>query len=216
VSFGVVAGDAAKLDPPADVKLKAPGEWKLAGTPRRRLDIHDKVTARTVYAIDVRLPNMLHAAIVQCPVFGGTLKSVDESSIAAKPGVRGVVRMTDAVAVVADSWWRAKRAADDLRVTWDDRGNGALSTAAIADFVRNGLDSSEAQVGRADGDAAAALERAATPHRSGLRGAVSRARHHGAADLHRPCAARPRRDLGADPGSGDGDGHRRARRWCAQ
>jgi isoquinoline 1-oxidoreductase beta subunit len=161
VSFGVVAGDAAKLDPPADVKLKAPGEWKLAGTPRRRLDIHDKVTARTVYAIDVRLPNMLHAAIVQCPVFGGTLKSVDESSIAAKPGVRGVVRMTDAVAVVADSWWRAKRAADDLRVTWDDRGNGALSTAAIADFVRNGLDSSEAQVGRADGDAAAALERAA-------------------------------------------------------
>jgi len=72
-------------------------------------------------------------------------------------GVRGVVRMPDAVAVVADSWWRAKCAADALKVTWDDRGNGSLSTGAIADFVRHGLDANEAQAGRADGDAAAAL-----------------------------------------------------------
>jgi isoquinoline 1-oxidoreductase beta subunit len=157
LTFGAVADAAAKLDPPADVKVKAPGEWKLAGTPQRRLDVYDKVTAQPVYAIDVRLPDMLYAAIVQCPVFQGVLKSVDENSIAEMKGVRGVVRMPDAVAVVADSWWRAKRAADALKVTWDDRGNGALSTRAIADFVRGGLDANEAQVGRADGNVAAAF-----------------------------------------------------------
>ena len=68
---------------------------------------------------------MLYAAIAQCPVFGGALRSVDEASIAGMAGVRGVVRMPDAVAVVADSWWRAKRAVDVLRVEWDDRGNRA-------------------------------------------------------------------------------------------
>ena len=161
LSFGAVAADAAKLAPPANVELKDPGAWKLAGKPRRRLDIHDKVTGQPIYAIDVRLPDMLYAAIVQCPVFQGALKSVDESSIAGMKGVRGVVRMPDAVAVVADSWWRAKRAADALRLTWDDRGHGALSTAAIADYVRGGLDASQAQVGRSDGDAAAALATAA-------------------------------------------------------
>ena len=74
---------------------------------------------------------MLYAAIVHCPVFKGTPKSVDESSIAGMKGVRKIVRMDDAVAVIADSWWRAKRAADALKVTWDDRGNGALSSTAI-------------------------------------------------------------------------------------
>ncbi len=161
VTFGAVAEAAAKIEPPAGVKLKHARDWKLAGTARKRLDVLDKVTAQPVYAIDVRLPDMLHAAIVQCPVFGGTLKSVDESSIAALPGVRGVVRMPDAVAVVADSWWRAKRAADALCVTWDDRGNTRISSAAIAQSVREALDAPAAQVARADGNPAAALSRAA-------------------------------------------------------
>jgi len=161
VSFGAVAEAAAKIDPPADPVVKAPSQWRLAGTPRRRLDIFDKVTAQPVYALDVRLPDMLYAAIVQCPVFKGTLQSVDESSIAGMRGVRRVVRMPDAVAVVADSWWRAKRAADALRVTWDSRGNGQVSSSSIAQFVEAGLDVAEAQVGRADGDAVAALAGAA-------------------------------------------------------
>ena len=117
----------------------------------------DKITAQPVYAIDVRLPDMLYAAIVQCPVFGGALKSVDENSIAGMKGVRGIVRMPDAVAVVADSWWRAKRAAEALRVEWDDRGNRQVSDATIAQYGARGLDAPTAQVGRADGDAAAAL-----------------------------------------------------------
>jgi isoquinoline 1-oxidoreductase subunit beta len=159
LSFAAVAPAAARIKPPAEVALKPVSAWTLAGTPQRRLDVADKVTGQPVYAIDVRLPNMLYAAIRHCPVFGGALRSVDDNSISKMPGVRGVVRMPDAVAVVADSWWRAKRAADALAVSWDDCGNGAVSTASIAEFVRGGLSAGdeEAHIGRADGAAAAAL-----------------------------------------------------------
>ncbi len=160
LTFGEVAEAAAKIEPPVDIELKPPHAWKLAGTPRKRIDVFDKVTAQPVYAIDVRLPDMLYAAIVQCPVFGGELKSVDETSIAGMAGVRGVVRMPDAVAVVADSWWRAKRATDALRVAWDDRGNNQISSASIAQTVRAGLIAPTSQVGRFNGDAVATLGRA--------------------------------------------------------
>src|SRR5579862_2354296 len=161
LTFGAVAADAAKIEPPANVDVKPPRAWKLAGTPRKRLDVFDKVTAKPVYAIDVRLPGMLYAAIMQCPVFGGALKSIDYSPIVTMAGVRGVVPMPDAVAVVADSWWRAKRAIDALQVDWDDCGNSGVSGASIAEAVRAGLAAADSQIGRADGDAAAALSRAA-------------------------------------------------------
>jgi isoquinoline 1-oxidoreductase subunit beta len=160
VTFGAVAADASKLKPPTDVALKDPSQWTLAGKPRRRLDVLDKVTAQPVYAIDVRLPGMLYAALAHCPVFGGAPKSIDESAIAAMKGVRRVVRMPDAVAVVADSWWRAKCALEALPIVWDDRGNGGVSSAKIAEAVRAALDAEKAQVGRSDGDVAAGLARA--------------------------------------------------------
>src|SRR4029077_58981 len=165
VSFGAIAPPAAPIAPPDDVALRPPSAWRLAGTRQKRLDVPDKVAGQPVYAIDVRLPNMLYAAIRHCPIFGGALKSVDENSIAEMAGVRGVVRMPDAVAVVADAWWRAKRAADALAVTWDDCGSGEVSTASIAEFVRAGLAADFAavavQIARADGNAAAALAGAA-------------------------------------------------------
>jgi isoquinoline 1-oxidoreductase beta subunit len=160
-SFGAVADDAAKIEPPARVALKDPRDWKLAGTPRRRLDLYDKVTAQPVFAIDVRLPDMLCAAVVHCPVFQGTLKSVDASPIATMKGVRGVVRLPDAVAVVADTWWQAKRASEALRIEWDDCGNRQFSSTSIEKMVREGLYMSPAHVARADGDATAALAGAA-------------------------------------------------------
>ena len=160
VLFGAVAEAAARIEPPAEVKLKDPSEWKLVGKPRRRLDVLAKVMAQPVYAIDVRLPDMLYAAIVQCPVFGGKLRSVDENAIAAMKGVRGVVRLPEAVAVVADSWWRAKCALEALPIVWDDCGNKRVSSAQIADFVRGGLDVNEGQIGRADGDVSAGFARA--------------------------------------------------------
>ncbi len=160
VTFGAVAEDAARVEPPADVKLKDPSQWKLVGTPRRRLDVLDKVTANTVYAIDVRLPDMLYAALTHCPAFGGVLKSADEKAIANMPGVRRVVRMPDAVAVVADSWWRAKRALNALPIEWDALGNDRVSSASVAEVVRSGLDAEKSQVGRSDGDVAAGLQQA--------------------------------------------------------
>ena len=158
--FGEVARDAVKLTPPENVALKDPAEWKLAGTPRNRLDVLDKVTGRPVFAIDVRLPDMLYAALVRCPVFRGTLKSVDESSIQGMRGVRRIVRLPDAVAVVAESWWIAKNAAEALRVTWDDGGNGGVSTETICEIVRTGLDETPGHVGYAQGDFAAGVARA--------------------------------------------------------
>ena len=132
-TFAAVAVDAANIeieDPP----LKDPKHWKLLGTPQRRLDVPAKVTGRPVYAIDVRLPGMLYAAIRQCPVFGGTVKSVDESAIAGMKGVRRVVRMADSVAVVADSWWRAKRALDVLPIVWDEQETAAYRATASPDW----------------------------------------------------------------------------------
>jgi isoquinoline 1-oxidoreductase beta subunit len=155
VSFGAVAEAAARIEPPVEVKLKDPSEWKLVGKPRRRLDVLAKVMAQPVYAIDVRLSDMLYAAIVQCPVYGGKLRSVDENAIAPMKGVRGVVRLPDAVAVVADSWWRAKCALEALPIVWDDRGNKRVSSAGIAEFVRAGLEAKEGQIGRVDGDVSA-------------------------------------------------------------
>jgi isoquinoline 1-oxidoreductase subunit beta len=157
VTFGAVAEAAAKVPPPAEVELKDPRDWKLAGKPQRRLDVPAKVAAQPIYAIDVRLPGMLYAAIVHCPVFGGEPKTIDDSAIAGMKGVRRVVRLPNAVAVIADSWWRAKRAVEALPIEWEPRGNGRVSTASIADIVRAGLSAEKSQVGRSDGDVAAAL-----------------------------------------------------------
>jgi isoquinoline 1-oxidoreductase beta subunit len=160
LSFGAIAEAATKIELPGDVPLKDVDSWKLAGTRQRRLDVPNKVNGQTLYGIDVRLPDMLYAAVVQCPVFRGTVKSVDESSIAGLKGVRRIVQLPGLVAVVADNWWQAKRAADALRIEWDAGGNENVSSASIAQVVRGGLDAPATQVGRTDGDPAAVLAKA--------------------------------------------------------
>jgi isoquinoline 1-oxidoreductase subunit beta len=162
ITYGRIAANAVDIAPPSQVKLKDPKDWKLIGTPQRRLEIADKVTGKPIYAIDVRLPNMLYAAIVQCPVFKGTLKSVDETKLAGLKGIRCVVKQADAVAVVADSWWRAKKAAAMLPVTWDFGDNAGVSSDSIREQVRAGLSASDARVGRSDGDVDRALAQAVT------------------------------------------------------
>jgi isoquinoline 1-oxidoreductase subunit beta len=162
VSYGKVADAAAKLTPPSDVVLKSAKDWKIAGKPLKRLDTPDKLVGKTTYGIDVRLPGMLYAAISACPVFGGTLKSYDEAKARGMPGVKHVVRVgDDAVAVVADSWWRAKTALEALPVAWDEGKNAKVSSATIADFLKEGLDSDQAIVGNQAGDVQAALAGAA-------------------------------------------------------
>jgi len=159
-TFGRVAAAAARTEPPGSVTLKSPKDWTLIGTRQKRLEIADKVTGRPIYGIDVRLPGMLHATLAQCPVFRGKLKSVDDTRALAMPGVRQVVKLDDAVAVVADSWWQARQALDALAIGWDEGEHGEVSSASIDKLVRAGLDAREAGVGREQGDVADGFARA--------------------------------------------------------
>ncbi|HMH88562.1 MAG TPA: molybdopterin cofactor-binding domain-containing protein, partial [Steroidobacteraceae bacterium] len=157
-TFGKVAEAAAKLTPPADVKLKDPKDWKLAGKALKRLDTPDKVVGKTVYGIDVKLPGMLNAAIKDCPVTGGKLKSYDEAKIAGMKGVKKVVKVGDtAVAVVADTFWHAKTALDALPIVWDEGENAKVSSASIAKWLSEGLEGGPAYVGNSNGDVNTAL-----------------------------------------------------------
>ncbi|QAU48351.1 xanthine dehydrogenase family protein molybdopterin-binding subunit [Bradyrhizobium guangzhouense] len=161
-TYGKVAEAAAKLTPPADVKLKDPKDWRLIGKGVKRLDTADKVTGTTVYGIDVKLPGMLNAAIKDCPVTGGKLKSYDEAKISGMKGVKKVVKVGDtAVAVVADTFWHAKTALDALPIVWDEGENAKVSSASIAKWLAEGLDGGPAYVGNSNGDAKAALAGAA-------------------------------------------------------
>lgn len=160
--YGEVAADAAKLPVPTDVPVKQPSEWKIIGQGVKRLDTKDKLNGKQVYAIDMQLPDMLNAAIAQCPVFGGKLVSFDADRIKAMPGVRQVVAVGDnAVAVVADKWWQAKTALGQLQIVWDEAGNSKVDSAQIAEFLMQGLDAQQAALGQQQGDVAAALYGAA-------------------------------------------------------
>jgi isoquinoline 1-oxidoreductase beta subunit len=165
IRYGEIAAAAARLTPPdpKSIKLKDPKEWKVAGKPLKRLDTADKLDGSKVFAIDLKLPGMLNAAIKDCPVFGGRLASYDESKIAGMPGVKKVVRVKDtAVAIVADTWWQAKKALDALPVVWDERGNGSQSSAGIAEKLQEGLTASATNGERRNGDALKAIAEAAT------------------------------------------------------
>jgi isoquinoline 1-oxidoreductase beta subunit len=138
VSFGKVADAASKLEPPKDVKLKDPKDWKLIGKSVKRIDIPDTVMGRQRYGIDVQLPGMLYAAIAQCPVFGSKVKSVDASKVEGRRGIVKVLPMESFVAVVADNWWRAKEALRDVHIDWDVGANGNVSSASLMEFYRSG------------------------------------------------------------------------------
>ena len=163
-SYGKLAAAASKVAPPDQkaIKLKDPKNWKIAGKPLQRLDTADKLNGSKVYAIDLKLPGMLCAAIKDCPVFGGKLKSFDESKVAKMPGVKKVVKVKDTgVAVVADTWWRAKKALDALPIVWDEPAVATSSSAKIADFLKEGLTVAETNGERKQGDALGAIAGAA-------------------------------------------------------
>jgi isoquinoline 1-oxidoreductase beta subunit len=152
-TFGKVANAAAKLEAPKEVKLKDPKDWKLIGKPVPRIDIPDTVMGRQRYGIDVQLPGMAYAAIAQCPVFGGKVKSLDASRVQGRRGIVKVLSLESFVAVVADNWWRAKEALRDVAIEWDTGASGGVSSASLMDFYRGGLDAQQdIAVGRKDGD----------------------------------------------------------------
>ena len=161
-TYGKVAEAAAKLEPPKEVPLKNPKDWKIAGKPIKRLDTADKLTGKQIYSMDVKQPGMLNAAIKESPVFGGKVKSFDAAKIEKMPGVKKVLQVGDAaVAVVADTWWNAKTALEALPIVWDDGPNAKVSSASIAEMLKAGLDAPEAFVGNQQGDAKAAIAGAA-------------------------------------------------------
>jgi CO/xanthine dehydrogenase Mo-binding subunit len=160
LTYGALAEKAAKVPVPAQVVLKDPKDFRLIGTPAKRLDTPDKVNGKAQYGIDVRLPGMKIATVAASPVVGGKVAGLDERKALVIKGVHQVVRLDDAVAVVADHMWAAKQGLAALAVRWDDGANASVSTADVA----RGLDEASQKPGvvaRKQGDAAAAIKRAA-------------------------------------------------------
>jgi isoquinoline 1-oxidoreductase subunit beta len=161
-TYGKVADAAGKLEAPKDIPLKDIKSWTIAGKPLKRLDTLDKTNGKLVYSIDLKLPGMLNAALKICPVFGGKIKSFDAAKVQGMPGVKKVAPIADiGVAVVADTWWRAKTALDALPIEWDVGPNGNVQSADIAAAQKEGLTATEAFLGNQAGDARAALAGAA-------------------------------------------------------
>jgi isoquinoline 1-oxidoreductase beta subunit len=160
--YGQVAAAAAKLEPPKEVALKDPKDWTIAGKPLLRLDTVDKTNGKKIYGMDLKLPGMLNAAIKDCPVFGGKVKSFDAAAIKDMPGVKHVLPVGDsAVSVVAETWWQAKSALDVLPIVWDEGEHAKVSSESIAAWLKEGLDAPTAVVGNQNGDVKAAIASAA-------------------------------------------------------
>jgi isoquinoline 1-oxidoreductase beta subunit len=149
------------MEIPTDITLKAPAEWKIAGTSPARFDIPAKTNGSQVYASDVHLPGMLYASVMRSPVFGAKLKSHDESKAMAMRGVKQVVADEDWVAVVADNWWRANKALLAMPIEWDKSEHDGVSSESIMQFLRTGIDANDVPVAREDGEVEAAFAGAA-------------------------------------------------------
>ena len=138
IKYGALVDDAAKMPTPENVALKRPEEFKLIGTPAKRLDAPSKVNGTAIYGIDAKPPGVKIATLAQSPVFGGRLKSVDDTAAKAVKGVRQIVQLDDAVAVVADHMGAAKKGLAALIIQWDKGPNATLNTEDIARDLGNG------------------------------------------------------------------------------
>ena len=193
--YGELAVEAAAIKLDKEPAIKKPDQFKFIGRRLARLDVPLKINGTAKYGIDLDVPDMVHAAIIACPVFGGTVKSVDERAIAGRRGVMQVVKLKDAVAVIADRHWRAQTALDMLPIEWEVGAAGSTDSAQFRKAYhrrarpegRGRAPRRQCRCGDADG-------------RQGDRGDLRRADHRacadGAAQRHRARAGRPRRRLG--------------------
>lgn len=161
LTYGALAEAASELTPPEDIPLKDPADWTIIGQPKLRLDTKDKLTGAQVFGADLQLEGMVNASIMASPVRNGKLKSFDKDSIADYPGVIDVLQVgDDAVAVVADTWWRANKALLALSVEWE--GGDAFSSTEFEAILDEGLEAEEAGIANESGDVDAAFANAAT------------------------------------------------------
>jgi isoquinoline 1-oxidoreductase beta subunit len=161
LKYGELAAEAAKMPIPGSITLKAPADFKLIGTPAKRLDGPGKVNGTAVYGIDARPPGVKIATLAQSPVFGGRVKNLDDTAAKAVKGVRQIVRLDDAVAVVADHMGAAKKGMAALKIEWDEGSHAGLTTADVARDLEQATLRSGA-VAQNLGDADKAIASAAT------------------------------------------------------
>ena len=173
-TYGAMASRAAQtpLPNPSELKIKTPDQWTLMGTEQKNMDVPLKVTGEAMYAPDVRLPGMLFAAAKSCPVWGGDIRSYDFEAIRNRPGVHSAVRLpfddqtrsvelfSGGVAVVADTWWRAKTALDAMPIEWDYGPNANVSSASLLEDHMAAL-AEPGMIRTDEGNVDAAMDRAA-------------------------------------------------------
>lgn len=156
-SYGSLAADASKLPVPEKVSIKDPKDFTIVGKATRRLDTPMKVNGTAEFGIDVKLPGMVYAALEQCPVIGGKVKSFDAAKAKTMPGVIAVVEIPDGVAVVANSWWRANAARKTVNITWDEGAGATLNEKAMLDSLRGAAKTGTAIPLKAVGDPEAVI-----------------------------------------------------------
>ena len=207
LDYGALAADAAKIKLGQEPAIRTPDKFKLIGQSLPRLDTPLKINGAAKFAIDTQIPGMVYAAIAACPVPGGKLKSVDETPVKGRRGIQQVVKLADAVAVVADRFWRAKEALALLKPEWETGAAGKTDSAQFAKLYRDTLDGPMASA-RNDGDVDAAFAKSANLRRQDRRGAL-----RGAA-----CRARRRWSRSTppriSPATGSTSGSARKSRWA--
>jgi isoquinoline 1-oxidoreductase beta subunit len=161
-TYGELAEAAGRMPVPEKPPIKDPKDFKIVGKRTKRVDTPSKVNGTAEFGIDVKLPGMVYASLAQCPVIGGKVKSFDGAKAKASAGVIDVVQISDGVAVVASSWWQAKKARDLLSIQWDEGAGAALSDASVIDGTRQALKTGKVlEITKPQGDVAAALKGAA-------------------------------------------------------
>ena len=158
-TYGELAEAAGRMPVPEKPPIKDPKDFKIVGKRTKRVDTPVKVNGTAEFGIDVKLPGMVYASLAQCPVIGGKVKSFDGSKAKASAGVIDVVQISDGVAVVANSWWQAKKARDLLSIQWDEGAGAALSDASVIDGTRQALKTGKVlEITKPQGDVVAALK----------------------------------------------------------
>lgn len=161
-SYGQLAEAAAKLPVPDKPTLKDPKDFVLVGKRTKRIDTPAKINGTAEFGIDVKLPGMVYASLAQCPVIGGKVVSFDAAKARSMPGVIDVVQIPDGVAVVAASWWQAKKARDTVAIQWDEGAGAQLSSEGMINSTRAAAASAKPiEIAKPQGDVAAALQGAA-------------------------------------------------------
>jgi isoquinoline 1-oxidoreductase subunit beta len=161
IAYGELTDAAAKMPVPTDVKLKDPSAFRIVGTPAKRLDVAGKVDGTAVFGIDVKLPGMKIATVAASPVFGGTLASLDEAAALKVPGVHQVAKLDNAVAVIAEHYWAARKGLEAANPKFDDGPHASLTTADVVAALAKASERQGA-IAKNEGDVASALANAAT------------------------------------------------------